>query len=229
MDQFERYAVYFMPRPGPLADFGARWLGWDVERGAPVAHPELGDLPRPIAEITQTPRKYGLHGTIKPPFRLNNGHTAQDLNHALATLCAEMAPPKITAMSLATIGRFLALKPQGNTDALNLLAGQTVQALDRFRAPATEAELARRRAAKLSAAQDALLVKWGYPYVMDQFRFHITLTGRLADPELAQIKTALSPIFTPMLQTPFPFQDLCLAGEDAQGRFHLIHRHTLSG
>jgi len=41
------------------------------------------------------------------------------------------------------------------------------------------AELPCRRQAVLSPAQDALLVRWGYPYVMEYFRFHCSLTGSL--------------------------------------------------
>ena len=31
----------------------------------------------------------------------------------------------------------------------------------------------------LTDRQEALLTQWGYPYVMEEFRFHITLTGAL--------------------------------------------------
>ena len=68
-----RYAIYYAPDPGPLADFGAAWLGWDIASGRAVAPPDIGPLPRPVEEITRTPRKYGLHATIKPPFRLIDG------------------------------------------------------------------------------------------------------------------------------------------------------------
>lgn len=66
--QFRRYGLYYTPRPGALAEFGAAWLGWDPVAGQSMAHPAIDGLPRDISEITASPRKYGLHGTIKPPF-----------------------------------------------------------------------------------------------------------------------------------------------------------------
>jgi hypothetical protein len=36
-------------------------------------------------------------------------------------------------------------------------------------------------AAPLSERQRALLIEWGYPYVFDEFRFHMTLSSSLAD------------------------------------------------
>ena len=51
------------------------------------------------------------------------------------------------------------------------------------RAPPDEAELARRRQAKLSPRQEANLARWGYPYVFEEWRFHVTLTRRLSPEE----------------------------------------------
>jgi len=48
---------------------------------------------------------------------------------------------------------------------------------------AAAAELARRRTLRLTAEQDAMLARWGYPYVLEDFRFHMTLTGSLPLPE----------------------------------------------
>lgn len=226
--QFTRYAVYVMPPPGPLADFGASWLGWDAARGVPVAHPQMSGLPAPVEEITETPRKYGLHGTMKPPFRLAHGQSGAALEAAFAGFCAHAAPVTLDGLRIAPLGRFLALVCDGEQTALNALAAGTVRALDPLRAPLGEHELARRRAASLTLDQDALLRRWGYPYVMDAFRFHITLTGKRPRAELPVIAAALAPQLEPLLPRPFGIDALSLVGEDATGRFHLIHRHTLA-
>lgn len=222
---FDRYAIYFTPAPGPLADFGAAWLGWDPVRGAACLHPEM-DLA--VAEITATPRRYGLHATMKPPFRLAPGQTEAALSEALARFCTGHAPVTLDALGLARLGRFLALRPLGDEGALNALAAATVRAFDPFRAPLTEAELARRRARPLTGAQEANLRAWGYPYVMDAFRFHVTLTGDLPPETLAAVEATLAPRLAPLLPRPFVIDALSLLGEDPQGRFHLIHRHTLT-
>jgi putative phosphonate metabolism protein len=226
MTRFQRYAIYVMP-DGPLADFGAAWLGWDALAGRAVDHPSMDALPRPLAEITATPRKYGLHATIKPPFRLADGTTLATLMADLAALCDRLDPVTLDGLTLARLGGFLALVPEGDTTALNTLAAEVVTTLDRHRAPLTEADLARRRKATLTPAQEAHLIRWGYPYVLDQFRFHITLTGNLPRAEAEAVAKLLETRLPPLLPRPFPVQSLCLMGEDTAGLFHLIHRYTL--
>ncbi|WP_028093816.1 DUF1045 domain-containing protein [Pseudodonghicola xiamenensis] len=228
--EFKRYAIYYAP---PVAAdwsrFATRWLGWDMETGAGAPHPQVAGLPRPVAEITATPRKYGLHATIKPPFRLAEGMTRDGLEAACADLCATLAPLAFDGLVLSRLGRFLALRPSGDQTALSVLAARAVEVLDRFRAPAPESELARRRAAGLSPAQEENLLRWGYPYVMEEFRFHITLTGKLAKGDLPAVEDALARDLGPLLPAPFAIPDLALMGEDDTGRFHLIHRYALSG
>ena len=227
-DMFKRYAIYYTPEPdSALADFGAAWLGWDSATGAPVAHPEAGGLD--MAAITATPRKYGFHGTIKPPFRVAPGRTAEGLQTARATLCADAAPVTLTGLRLARLGRFLALVPDGAAGPLATLAARAVQELDAFRAPATQAELAKRRAARLRPAQDVLLVQWGYPYVLDEFRFHLTLSGRLEDDVAQATETTLAPMLAQLPLRPYPMTGLTLLGEDAEGRVHQITRYALTG
>jgi len=97
------------------------------------------------------------------------------------------------------------------------------------RAPPSQAELDRRRARPLSGQQEANLAQWGYPYVMEEFRFHLTLSGQLPDADCAAIIDALGPLLAPLLPRPFRVQELCLFGEDAKGRFHLLQRHALTG
>ena len=225
---FTRYAIYFAPPHGAAwSQFGASWLGWDMETGAEVPHPDLPGLD--IAAITATPRKYGLHATMKPPMRLAEGTSRTDLDAACAALAATQAPVTLDGLHLARLGRFLALRPLGDESALNALAAACVTELDAFRAPAPDAELARRRAAGLTPKQEQNLVTWGYPYVLDQFRFHITLTGKLPKPELPSVEKALQAHLIPLLPAPFAITDLALMGEDAEGRFHLIHRYALTG
>ncbi|MBE0453650.1 DUF1045 domain-containing protein [Roseovarius autotrophicus] len=222
---FTRYALYFTPPPGPLAEFGAVWLGWDPVTGMPCPHPALN---LPVAEITAAPRKYGLHATMKPPFRLAPGKTESALDETLAAFCATQAPVTLDALEIARLGRFLALRPVGDQTPLNALAAATVRAFEPFRAPQTEAEIARRRARGLSPGHEANLRTWGYPYVMDAFRFHITLTGDLAPETLDTAADALAPLLVPLLPRPFVIDALSLMGEDDDGRFHLIHRQTLT-
>jgi len=213
-----------MPPNGALADFGARWLGWDVAKGGPA---QSFDMPE-LHSITMTPRKYGFHGTLKPPFRLAEGQGVEGLQNALSQLACALAPARSGGLELTRLGGFLSLTPTGDTSDLARVATACVRDLDIFRAPATEAELERRRKAGLSASQDDLLMAWGYPYVMEEFRFHLTLSGRLPDDQITHWAQAAAQ-HLPDLPETFEIAQIALCGERADGCFELIHRYTLSG
>lgn len=228
MDGFRRYGLYYVPE-GAFYRMGAEWLGWDSVEGKPQAHPEVPGLPGPPDVLTATPRKYGFHGTVKPPFRLATGKEADALTETARDFCAGRPPVEIPRMEVRRLGGFVAVVPAAPSPALADLAAAAVEALDAFRAPPREAELARRRKARLTEAQEALLARWGYPYVMEEFRFHLTLTGRLAPGDADAVRSALDTLFAPVLADPITIDSLCLVGEDDAGRFHVIHRYTLAG
>ncbi len=226
MEDFRRYAVYYTPPPGALADFGAGWLGWDMVKGARV--------PRTIAldgaeDVTATPRRYGFHATLKPPFRLAEGHAPEGLASALADLAAATPAVAGARLHLERLGPFLALVPASDHAPFSTLCDAMVRGLDSFRAPASPDEIARRRASGLTPAQDAHLLRWGYPHVFEEFRFHMTLSGKL-DPETAlRVEAALSPHLAEVVPDPFRIDEVTLAGEDRDGYFHEIHRYALAG
>lgn len=226
MEQMKRYAIYYAPEAGAFANAAAAWLGWDGQAGQAVAQPQL-DLPRPLADITAAPRKYGFHGTIKPPFRLAEAVAPDLLHDAVASLAASLRPVALPGLQMVNLEGFLALIPQGDTAALQALAAEVVRVLDPYRAPLTEAEIARRRPDRLSPRQRDLLAIYGYPYVMEEFRFHLTLSGPLGRDEAA-ITEAATRHFAGVVPQPFRLADLCLFGEDAMGRFHLLHRYALT-
>lgn len=213
---FTRYAVYFVP-DGTWGDFGAAWLGWDVRRGAEV------DLIAPeLCGLVQRPRKYGFHATVRSPFRLAAGCTGEQAAEAARAVCADMRSIPLRSLQLSRIGPFFALTAPGERAALQALADRTVEALDTIRAPLTEAELARRRAARLSVRQEELLARWGYPHVREQFRFHLTLTGPVTSPE--EIAPELQRRLAEPMATPLVVDSLSLLGEAEDGRFHQMAR-----
>ena len=233
MDEFSRYAIYWAPAPGLLAQTAAVWLGWDPEAGvAPgasaLSDPGFAAQHESLARLTSDPRKYGLHGTIKAPFRLADGVSRQDLSSALAKLCATAAPVVLQGLQLQQIEGFLALTPKGDAAALSALAARVVQDLDPCRAPLTEAELARRRPDRLNIRQRELLALYGYPHVLEQFQFHLTLSNTLTEGEAATLRPLAGRLFLPLLPRPFVIDSLCLFGE-AKDRFHVLERHALTG
>jgi hypothetical protein len=219
---FRRYAIYVVPK-GPLAALGAAWLGWDIAAGQAVPQPHLDGLD--VAALTKRPRKYGLHATIKPPMFLAQGTTQDGLLRAAHEIAERLGPVELDGLQVARIGRFIALTGVGNPTALNTMAATVVETLDLFRAPPSPEELIRRRKSRLTHTRDDNLTRWGYPHVMDDYRFHITLTGPLKDPEGAMPHVATH--FEPALPAPFMISDLALVGEDAEGMFHTIARLPL--
>lgn len=223
MTEYRRYAIYYTPPPGAFADFGAAWLGWDIAKGVRVR-----TFDRPDA-VTARPRRYGFHATLKPPFRLAPGATFAALGDEVARVTGRLATARVEALTLSRLGRFLACVPADGGTALSHLAARLVRDLDGFRAAPSPRELSSRRATGLSPAEEANLVRWGYPYVMEAFRFHMTLTGPLDESTLTDVESRLAPVLAPILPRPFIVSDVTLVGEDADGFFHEIHRYALSG
>lgn len=229
MQQFKRYAVYFAPRPGAFADCANHWLGWDTAMGQPLAQPQLAGLPGPVAALTVDPMKYGFHGTIRAPFRAAEGLGQPQIEACVAALALRLPPVVCEGLHVENLHGFLALTPLGDETALLDLAARVVEGTNGLRAALTPEEIAKRRPQSLTARQRSLLDLWGYPHVMDEFRFHLTLTSRLA-PDWAEVtQQVLAAHFAPVLPRPFVIEDLCLFGEDMTGRFHLLHRYPLSG
>lgn len=225
MSTMKRYAIYFAPPAGPLMQAAAEWLGWDVEAGRTVAQPAIAG----IEEATRAPRKYGFHATMKAPFRLAPGVSADDLAEALSAEASVLGAVELPGLRLETLGgRFLALRPDGDEHALGALCAEVVSRFEPFRAALTNEETAKRNPLSLSPRQRELMATYGYPYVLDEFRFHMTLSGDLPPDELARIRAAAEAWFTPHLPRPFAVDALCLYGEDEAGRFHLLSRHTLA-
>jgi hypothetical protein len=190
---------------------------------------DLAPLPRPRAELTEAPRRYGFHATLKPPFRLTARSSRAALENDLATLADGLAAAETDGLVLKRLGGFLALVPAGDTQAIGRVAAEVVAGLDHHREPASPAELTRRRAAGLNHLQEAHLRHWGYPYVMDEFRFHLTLTGKLTLAEAEMVMGALAPHVAPLLPRPFRLDAIALFGEDTEQRFHLLKRFPLNG
>ena len=227
-----RYAIYFAPEPGSaLARFGAAWLGYDVASGEPAPQPVV---PRIGAErlctITAEPRRYGFHATLKPPFALADGTDAKNLAVAVAKLARDSMAFAAPPLQLARVSQFLALTLSAPCPAMHLLADRCVAELDRFRAPPSAAELQRRRRARLSPRQEGVLARWGYPYVMEEFRFHMTLTTRLEAEESAIVEQGLALLLAPLCELPIAIDAIGLFHQpDAGAAFRLMHRYPLGG
>ncbi|HEY3849103.1 MAG TPA: DUF1045 domain-containing protein [Acetobacteraceae bacterium] len=222
-----RVALYYAPLPDdPLFAEAAAWLGRDPENNAPRPQPDLPD----IAAITAEPRLYGFHATLKPPMRLANGQQWFEVLQAATELATRTAQFALPALAVSDVFGFLALLDTTPCPALQALADACVAHLDLLRAPPSDAELARRRRADLTPQQDAMLVRWGYPYVFETWFFHMTLTRRLTAQEKALYQPAAEQYFARAIALPRQVRDICLFVQPAPGEpFVIAERLKLRG
>jgi hypothetical protein len=190
----------------------SQWLGTSG-RVAGIATAEMESL-------LQAPNHYGFHATIKPPFRLKTGYTLNDIEKELATFTKELQPFFLPPLGVARINNFFCLRPVSDSEAVHSLAAEVVQRFDYFRQPAEEKELARRRSAGLNDRQEHLLLKWGYPYVLDEFRFHLTLTGKIENErQVEPLRCELLSRFNPVIEEPVSFDGLSLFVQQGNSPF----------
>jgi putative phosphonate metabolism protein len=231
MTTYPRYAIYYVPDAGSaLARFGAGLLGYDAFNGEDLPFPAdvIAEIPD-WADLTNDPRKYGFHATLKAPFSLAPGKTEAELVTACDAFAATTRTiPAITPV-VRTISGFIAVVPAAPSADLNTLAQDCVEAFDGFRAPMTSEDRARRNPAALTARQVEQLDRFGYPYVLKDFRFHMTLTGRLPPPRSAAVLTMLQARFAALGLTSLLIDRIALFRQEAPtSRFQIIRQTTLS-
>ena len=217
-----RVACYYAPdETDPLWTAGCAWLGRDPASGR--------RMPARFDTLTEDPRLYGFHATLKPPMR--PAHPWATLMDDAAALAARLAPFDLPPLAVMDLGGFLALRETAPCPALQALADACVVDLDPHRMPADAAELARRRrGGRLSPEQDAMLLDWGYPHVLTTWRFHMTLTRRLTAEERAAVQPDAEAHFAAALALPRRVDAICLFTQaDSGAPFMLAERLTLGG
>lgn len=227
-----RYAIYFVPATdAPLGAFGTTTLGYDSTTGRDcMARPCGACSADEWRRITAEPRRYGFHATLKAPFRLRDGVSENDLAAPLAELGRTQRALDIGRLDVVEIGEFLALCPVAPTAALQELAFACVRALEHLRDPLTPEERIRRKPDRLSPRQIELLDSYGYPYVADEFRFHMTLSGPLEPHARAGVKPALRERFRSMVGDARIIIDAVslLVQRDGAGAFRVMTRTALA-
>jgi hypothetical protein len=220
-----RVGIYYCPREDdPLFAAGAAWLGRDPASGAAVSQPGIPG----IEEVTAEASGYGFHATLKPPMRLTGSWSS--LLEAVDSLSRRIAPFELPALEVMDVHGFLALRESAFSPALQAFADMCVAELDGFRAPASEAELARRRRARLTETQDAMLVRWGYPYVFETWFFHMTLTRRLSAAEHSIWRPEAERFFAASRKLRRRVEDICLFTQSGPGvDFVIAERRALRG
>jgi putative phosphonate metabolism protein len=225
MAHFPRYAIYYAPAQGSSLDqFGTEMLGYDAWIGAALPFPEsvVEQVPDWRA-VSDDPRKYGFHATLKAPMALAERKTEKMLLAACAHFANTAREIPVITPVVNSISGFLAVIPEQPTGQLEQLAADAVRAFDDFRAPLTADDRARRNPSKLTPRQVAYLDRWGYPYVMEEFRFHMTLTGRLDETRREGVLAMLRERFARLDLSELAVDRLALFRQtDARARFAII-------
>ncbi|WP_454643019.1 DUF1045 domain-containing protein [Bradyrhizobium liaoningense] len=231
MTGFPRYAIYFAAgADGSLSRFGAELLGYDARTGDEVPFPrEALQIAPDWRDITTDPRKYGFHATLKAPMALVSGRTEAELMAGCATFAGRSRTIPMIRPVVDTISGFIAVIPAEPVDALQQLAADCVREFDSFRAALTAEDRARRKPEKLTERQRDYLDRWGYPYVMEEFRFHMTLTGRLDAERRGPILEMLRGRFAALGLGTLAIDRLALFKQDeTKARFGIIGEWALA-
>ncbi len=227
-----RYAIYYAPTALSLWwDAGSHWLGRCAARQCTLRQPVIAGVDAAqFQALTAAPRRYGWHATLKAPFTLAAHATPAMLLNAVQTLASRLQSFDMPALQVTRLGDFLALVPQARSAAIDALAQACVVDLHEFAEPLSEAELQRRRKSRLTPEEDALLLRWGYPHVLDQFRFHCSLTGplnALNEDAIAAVQSAAKAYFSVL--PPHRFDNIGVFVEpSAGGDFVLLQQFPLS-
>lgn len=178
-----RYALYFAPRPDSAWwKAGCQWVGRDPASGLDLAQPAIANLPHLLLpKLTSDARRYGFHATLKAPFRLGNGFTETHLLAMAQAFCNMQQTLTVGPLTVDRLGSSLALLTAGPSVEIDALALRCARYFDLLRAMPVDEEQKKYRDKGLTARQDSMLRRWGYPYTEDEFRFHITLTDSLTD------------------------------------------------
>jgi putative phosphonate metabolism protein len=227
MASFPRYAIYYAAAPGSDLDrFGAQLLGYDAFSGEELPFPD-GIAPD-WRELTKDPRKYGFHATLKAPLSLAPGRTEVELIAACEAFAATPRPLPVITPVVGSISGFIAVVPSEPSAGVERLAADCTRDFDQFRAPLTIEDRERRNPSALTPRQREYLDRWGYPYVMEEFRFHMTLTGRLdavrREPILAMLRGRFSKIGLTMLAID---RIALFRQDDAHARFRIVNHWKL--
>lgn len=221
-----RYAIYFAPAPdSPLTQDASHWLGRNAYSGELLGPPPSLALPvEHWQSLTAEPARYGFHATLKAPFELREGRTEEELVEAFESFAAAADPFEIPRVVIGQLGPFFALVPHALYPPLQTFAASVVEAFERLRAPLSHADITRRRPERLTEAQRVNLASWGYPYVMDEFRFHMTLTGAVESEQAPHVHNELRRRFAAHEGAPLPINGLALFIEMRRGDPFTIHR-----
>ena len=222
-----RYAIYFAPPPGSeLEDFGRSFLGRDHISGREIEQAAIDGWPEDeLRRITSSARHYGFHATLKAPFVLKDGASVEDLLTAARHFATERTAFEAPPLQVSALSKWVAFTLSGPSADMTKLAADCVRAFEPFRAPLTEADIARRRQSGLTPRQDEQMLTFGYPFIFEDFRFHMTLAGPLEPEDKTNLVDKLRPKTAAIENSPLSVDAIALYEQpDRDSPFILTER-----
>lgn len=230
----DRYAIYFTFSPqDSLYRKATHWLGHCVYNSETTNKnisdsTQIPDHLLPLRQSVTQAAKYGFHATLKPPFRLNISTSLKQMKSRLNSFSSTTSAFYCSPLEVRVIGNFIALVPLYVCQKLDYLARKCVQVFEPYRAALNEVDMRKRFQAGLSSNQIKLLSLWGYPYVLDEFRFHMTLTDNLSNEALPFARQMLGQYFSSELESPLYINQICLFHQqNSESPFYLIECYPL--
>lgn len=230
MPQYPRYAIYFVPPvASALYRFGAELIGYDAYTGQPQSFADgIETEVEGWKQLAADPRKYGFHATLKAPISLAPDRSENELAAAMQEFARTPRSIPVIVPTVRSISSFIAIVPDDPCPELQKLAEDCVIAFDSFRAPLTGPDRERRNVSALTHRQIKYLDRWGYPYVFEEFRFHMTLAGSLPAERLGPVTEVLRKRFAALELKSISIDRLALLRQDdAASGFTLIHHWPL--
>ena len=237
MKKYSRFAIYYAPTKGSgLEEFGKQWFGWDpldakfINKKQRINYLNRFGIKnlKNIDKNVLIAKKYGFHGTLIPPFKLNKNYSTNTLFKKTEDIAKKFKKFKFYKFKLKIINNFYAFIQNKKNSDINKLSNRLVKELFKFRSPLTKKEIDKRNPSKLSKLQLNILYKWGYPYLMTEFNFHMTLasevTGNKLYSELKKIEKKKEIILNEINN----FDKIYIYGENQKGMFENLENFSLS-
>ena len=237
MTNYKRVAIYFLPKKNSsLENFGKNLLGRDINKKKKISltRRQKYFINRgftyfdELKDYCEQPAKYGFHATLKAPFRLKRNVKTKNFYDVISHIAAQHSRFKIKGLKIVYSKKFTLITSRKPNKLLINLENDLVKHLDTFRAELNKTEIKKRIPDSLTFKQNKYLKEWGYPFVLDQYKFHMTLmnqnNNKLSNKQKLELEKLIYKISNNLLE----FNEISLLGENKNGYFEEIKRFKLN-
>lgn len=208
----DRYIISFAPKSTSMFwKLGALWFGYDASRNAYTKNTLVPGMPKEHhdAAVT-TARRSGFNIILTGPFQLTAGMPEELLKTTISLYCQSLSTLQTGPLSIIETAHKLSISAQEISPQVQKLADDIVLEFNAFRLPANPLPEDSPIRAALTPGQLKNLIEWGQPYIFEELKFQIPLTGRLPEKMSGPLKSFLEGRFIECLKTGFEIDNLSL-------------------